>query len=259
MIPYSIKNVSDCRQTVTGGGSSSLTITNDTASLTTIVGESSYLNTFILAVPGETVTIKCAAKVVSGTVGTRASMAIDYPASANLKNRVEFDSTDWKEYSISFTIPITSSGSNYLKLLWGMYTSLAGSVKIRNISIHKKGGTQPVANLFANALIQLSAGTPTVNVNFSNVGIETLSYDVASKELRVTIDPVYLSSAQLAPVIQVNMTSEVYPELVPKWKAYDRATGQFVVKFIDMALAVPVAVDLATYPSTFYLAVTAIS
>ena len=258
MIAHTIKGVDDCKQTVVGG-SSSLTITNDTASLTSIVGESSYLNTYILAVAGETVTMKCTAKVVSGTVGTKPCMAIDYPAAASLKNKIEFDSTDWKDYSVSFTVPITSSGSNYLKLLWGMYTSLAGSVKIRNVSIHKKGGTQPVANLFANALIQLSAGVPTVNDNFSNVGIKALSYDVASKELRITIDPVYLASAQLAPVIQVNMTAEFYPELAPKWKAYDRATGQFIVQFIDMSLAVPITVDLATYPNTFYLAVTAIS
>jgi len=251
MTNVSTTSFNDWSQEINGAGSS-LTLSNKKASIVSVVGEKSFLYKSIPARAGEKVTLSCMGRLISGASGTRGSLGIDYPAAASLKNSIEIDSPHWQEYKLSFVVPHTANDTQYVQLVVGCWTALAGSIEVTEPKIQVENGAGAFARIWAAGLIKMASGTPSINENFAHVGIEALSYNSTTKELTVTI-PKCPNYVNVAPIISVQFTHDDALDYIPKAGSFDRTTGEFTVKFFDVTASSPLApVDISGI-STCYI------
>lgn len=256
MTNMSTTSFNDWGQEIVGAGSS-LTLADKKASITSVVGQKSFLYKRIPARVGEKVTLSCMGRLISGSAGTRASLGIDYPAAAGLKNSIEIDSLHWKEYKLSFVVPHTANDTQYVQLVVGCWTALAGQVEVTEPKIQVENGAGAFARIWAAGLIKMASGTPSINENFAHVGISAVSYSSSTKSLTITI-PQCPNYSNVAPIINVQFTHDDALDYIPKAGSFNRTTGEFTVKFFDVTASSPLApVDISSI-TTCYIWVSAI-
>ena len=151
------------------------------------LGESAKATRFVNVSASEKITVKCHARVTSGTQG---SIGIDYPTAGNLHVVTKVTSTEWQVYECTMIIPQSATSDALCQIQIGSYGSDAGMVEFTNPSVVKESVTLGAAQVLAMGQIYFDASDsniPKVNPGFCNHGIYALSYDVASKSLSITI------------------------------------------------------------------------
>ncbi|MCH2085915.1 MAG: hypothetical protein MK175_01920 [Pseudoalteromonas sp.] len=226
------------------GGSGAINITGEVARMSSAasLGEFAYLSKKIPARPGDKITLTCLARRLSGNDGTSGSLAIDYPSTGDLKNRVEVNSPHWQEYTCSFTVPETANEGDYVGCTFGVYTSVGGEIEVTDIKISSTKAVSPV--VWCTGLITLTAGAPVVHQSFASMGIQSVEYNSSNAELKVKIKS-SVASNNLAPILDAKLTHDAGHKYDARAGQFNLDTGEFTIKFIDMSLATPAAVDIS--------------
>lgn len=226
------------------GGSGAITITGEVARMSSIASldEYAYLSKKIPARPGDKVTLTCLARRLSGNDGTSGSLAIDYPATGELKNRVEVNSPHWQEYTCSYTVPETANENDYVGCTFGVYTSVGGEIEVTDIKLSSTKAVSPV--IWCAGLISLTNGSPVVHQSFANIGIQSVNYNASRAELVVKIKSSF-GNNNLAPIFNVKLTHDAGYKYDARAGQFDLDTGEFIIKFIDISLATPAPVDIS--------------
>ena len=243
----------DWDQTVTGTGT--ITASGDKFSISSSVGvDKAFLRKNIPAKPGEKVTFTCLARLVSGSSGTYGRLGIDYPSGGQLKTSVEVDSTSWQEYSVSFTVPHTAEYDDLVLPVVGAWTSLGGEIEVTSPRISVENGTYGAfPRVIGAALVKLQAGTAEINANFVRIGVESVSYSSATKQLTVQLDRGVGNGAKTAPIVYANLTHDAGFSYVTKAGGYDRANARFTIEFFDMTAATVQPEEVSGIASAMYI------
>lgn len=238
----------------TSDAGTTLTASGDKYTIASTVGTRAYLRKKLNAKPGEKVTFTCLARLVSGSSGTRPRLGVDFPSSGQLKTSVEIDSTSWQEYSVSFTVPHTADYDDELIFVVGAWTSLSGEVEVTAPRISVENGTYSAfPRLIGAALIKIQSGVAEINSNFAQVGIESVSYSSATKQLTVQLDRGIGNGVFNAPIVYANLTHDNGWSYVTKAGGYDRANARFTIEFFDMSAATVQPTEVSGIASAMYI------
>lgn len=234
--------------------SSSLVVVDEVMTATSVVGESAKKTKYIQARAGEKVTFSVLARVTS--VGGTGAIAIDYPTPGDLLSMQRITSTDWQEYSISASIPLTAPVNGYVSLQAGLFNSDAGTVEFTCPKVTKGNSQIGASQSIAKALLyfDITDRLPKINKGFVHHGIYSLYYDVPTKTLTITTDTTTRDDQEagserlpLFPIITGAMTFDnIGASLTIKYGGYNNVTGEFFAKFYNASGAL---VDMSTIAS----------
>lgn len=192
----------------------------------------SYLRKRLPARPGDKITVKCLAKVNSGTP----AISIDYPAQGSQKNEITFTQNEWKEYEVSYVVPYTADiGSDYVQISIGLFTNDSGNVDIVLPRIEVSNCTNGFARVHCMGLISLEkvggVTSAKINANYSNSGIISVNYNPATPALEIVTAKSPNASYGIRPIFSVDLSTERLPDLYTRIGEYDPTTGEILVKF----------------------------
>lgn len=243
----------DWDEVLTGTGA--ITASGDKFSISSIAGvDKAYFRKYIPAIPGEKVTLTCLARVVSGSSGTYGRLGIDYPNSGQLKNSVEIDSTSWKEYSVSFTVPHTAAYNSLVHFVVGTWTALGGEVEVTSPRISVENGTYSAfPKVIGACLVKLQSGVAEINPNFARIGVESVSYSSSTKQLTVQLARGTENLVNTGPIVYANLTHDAGWEYVAKAGSYNRPSANFTIEFFDMTAATVQPEDVSGISSAMYI------
>lgn len=224
-----------------GHVASSVTVTDELLSCTSVVGESAKKSKYIQVRAGDTVTLSVMARVVNP--GDTASIAIDFPTPGSLITKRAINSTEWQEYTISANIDVSAPVNSIAVFQIGLFGSDSGTAEFMLPKISKNnsqiGSTQSLAIglLYFDSLDNL----PKINDGFSNHGIYNLVY--AANVLTVTTDTSQRLDPEdpseripVLPIITVQMTLGGQGNLLTAQAGnYDYTTGEFEIQFFSTA------------------------
>lgn len=190
---------------------------------------SAYGRKRIFLKPGELVTVRFVARLISGGGDTAPGCNIEFPSEGDVVSGVKLDSTEWKEYAVSFAAPWTAGDGDYLQISLGSFTNRVGEAEFILPSIDISNAIYGAPRRIAQAYIKLDAGVASLHSLFANHGVRSVSYSAANKELTVTVDPV----TEGLPIPFVGISADNAAAVVAK--PYEIFSGSVKIKFMDTA------------------------
>lgn len=228
---YQTQDFSDYQQTVDAG--QTLTIANGAATISAPIGQRSYLSMQLRVRPGDVVSVRFTARLISGVDNTGPGALIQAALpSGTVSSNVEVASTSFAEYEVSILVPKQTTGLTTVTVTVGSWTSVGGSIEVVGCPAISLSGDYCVPIAHAMAVINSNNGVVSVSPNSSRFGIKSVSYDAPNNQVLIqTSAPVYGNSFR-APFAIANQTLYSNPQIRPV-ADFDRSTGVISVKFID--------------------------
>jgi hypothetical protein len=232
--------------TITTTGAATAVVSGEVLTCTSAVGENAKAAKFIAVRPGELLKVSFLAKRISGSDDTSGGAAIVY---SGTNDRIRVTSEEWQEYSISYQLPPTAADAAFVAVEFGVFTADAGSVKFLRPRAEIIGAQNAGLRTIACGLITLTSGTPTVNTNFTSLGISALAYDAGTKTLTITTDKTS-GAAYSSPLFFVGMTQNGNGlKIEPKAGSWSAVAGTVQVQFADTTTGL--SVDIAVLGTMF--------
>jgi hypothetical protein len=191
-----------------------------------------YMQKYLPARAGERITFSFLARRISGNP----QASIDYPATGTSKAVVDIDSDELREYTIEYIVPFTTVvTTDYIQCTVGVFTTPAGECEVISPRIAVSGSSQGFLRVWCAGLIVLTraAGvtTATLNNNFINAGIKSVSWSSVTDILTVTTLQSPNSSFGIRPIFSAEFTTDILPNVIAKTGKYDPVAGDFEVQF----------------------------
>lgn len=231
---------------------SSVSVSDEKLTCTSVVGESAKKTKYINVRAGETIRLTVVARVLSQ--GDNASIAIDFPSPGNLLTSKTINSTEWQSYEISAVVPVSAVDGDYVSLQIGLFGDDEGTAEFYCPTVGKDysqlGTTQTLA--CAQIFFDTTAGNAArINQGFSNHGIYSLLYNSINKELYLNIDKTPRddpeTSPETIPTRPLFFTQMAFDNSGPQVRAlvsdYNYLTGDLTIRFYDNS---GVLVDITT-------------
>lgn len=220
-------------QTVSAGGVISLT--NKVATISAPSGESTRIDKHILADAGCSVRCRVFARAVSGSGG---SLTIDYLPIDRGGDAIRITSTEWREYTASFTVPLNVPDNQRITFGMGKFAADAtGSAMFHSPRFEVMQTMLGAPRILGRGLIRLAAGVPSLSLAHQQDGIDALSYDAATATLSITMRQNNGAALHLSPLLFPVMTDENTTAAGRLTEArpidYDPTTGIATIRFIN--------------------------
>lgn len=222
-------NMYDWQKFETGTGS--IAVDNDRkVTITCGASSSFYISKILSAFPNEKFKVKFKARIVDGS---GAGISLDYPTSGASKNLLEITGNEWKEYEISYTIPLNSSATagNVLKISIGLFGSYEGTVEVADVVIEVENSSIPAPRVYGMCLFTINNGTVSINTGFSEMGIKQFSNATTIMTVDVEASG---SSSGASPIFYAQLTSDTNLGVIAKVGGYNKTTGQVNIVFVDV-------------------------
>lgn len=193
----------------------------------------SYLQRRLAVRGGETITVKCSAKKISGNP----TISIDFDGIGELKSQLSIDSEYWQEYELSYSVPFNADPTlGYLQIAIGVINADEGSVDIANARIESRNGAFGASLVYCMGLVKLEktggAVVASINENYHRCGLLGVYYNSSAPALYITtLTTRSQGNENLRPLFFANLTNERLPDLIPKIGQFNPSTGEFLVQF----------------------------
>lgn len=217
------------------GVGGSYSITNGIGRIYSPASVSTKYEKSVLVGPGVTVEMKIYARSLGGAGG---AVAIDYLPLGRAGGSVSITSTEYREYAVSFTTPLSSPDNLRVTFAIGNFAAMGeGSFEFHTprISIYDTDLGAP--RILARGLILLDSGVPSLNTNYQADGIKALSYDAATASLTVTMRGNDGAGMRLHPLMIAQLTDDNTTLTGRRLHAlcgrYNRDDGTAKVTFVD--------------------------
>tara|TARA_R110002153_G_scaffold264221_1_gene425995 strand:+ start:35 stop:2380 length:2346 start_codon:yes stop_codon:yes gene_type:complete len=227
---------------------SSVSISGEVLTCTSIVGESSKASRHINVQAGEVITFAVLARLISGN---SAGIAIDYPRSGITQTITPIFSNEWQWYEASAIIPITAVDDTNCVLQAGVFGSMNGTAEFMLPRVMKGNIQRGASQNLAMGQIYFDTADnniPKINPGFVNNGIYALSYNVPTKELSITIDRLIRNDPEGAIDVTATLAIPTRPlffgnvtfdnngeQLSVKFSEYAYNTGVLKARFYDQS------------------------
>lgn len=215
----------DWKVQASGGGT--VSFVNGGVVCSGAVGQAAHLEKYLLARPGEKITVRVMARLVNGDPDKLPSIGIDYPAGGTLVNSVKIASSDWQQYELSFAVPLSADlSTEYIHVVAGSWSALSGSVEMAAPEICVESAPAPFARVWALGSILFSSSGVAVDGSYANIGISSVRLSADNKTLYAKIsDPLPTQTwIPISPVVLVSVGMET-PALYAN-AAFSRSTGE---------------------------------
>lgn len=153
----------------TDGGS--VSVTGGILTATASVGDRGYLYSSHVCNEGEVYIFSCDAKLDSfDTVNPAPGLFIDHPSLPSGQNRIRFDSSQWKNYQLMFTVP-KDNVKNASSVIFGagVITDQSGSAQIRNPMVRLEKTAPMSQSIWARGRFGLTSGGVLSTSQQSNI------------------------------------------------------------------------------------------
>lgn len=195
-----------------------------------VAGQAAHMEKYLLARPGEKITIRVMARLIDGDPANPPGIGIDYPVGGTLVNSVKIASSDWQQYELSFAVPLTADlSSQYIHIAAGSWTALSGSVEMAAPEILVESAPAPFARVWATGAILFSSSGVAISGSHANIGIRAVRLSADNKTLYAKIsDPLPTQTwLPISPVVHVSVGSSA-PALYAK-ADFSRSTGEVAI------------------------------
>lgn len=240
-------------RTTTGDGT--LTLTDSRIECASGIGSGrARVNKRLILSPGESILFQVMARRVSGADATSGGLSIDFPGEGASVTSTRVTSSEWQEYSLRYTLPLTATEADFVMVSCGVFTSDGGEVHYQFPRVTLSNSQHGALRTWAMGMIQMTSGTPTIHTHFVQFGIVSVSY--GSNTLSIQTKPGTVGGfSNPLPIVQMTTdTGTNALRLIPK-AFFDRSTGVVSVQFVDCTTGA--VVDAASYGS-FRLAVSVV-
>lgn len=215
----------------------SFTTTDDKVNIqtaTTAGGDRAFIYKRLAAFPGEVITVKFRAKVISGSMGA----SVDYPSSGTSVISKTIAVSDWQTHTLTYCTPDTATAASYYQIAIGQYTGFSGECEIADVQISVENNKLPTMRAYAGCLLEIASGVVSVNESFSCVGIDRDDIDGLSTittSMTINVPAVGNNNASAAPIFYASTTNDnaSFYKVIVKAGQYNRATGAVTFTFID--------------------------
>lgn len=200
----------------------------------------------VYALPGETITISCLCRLVSGT---RARMKINWPTAGAPKNQIYIESGSWEKKTLKFAVPHTHDPvSDVLNVVLSSNNEDDGLIEFAELVIESDGAGLSTPRMIACGKIKMLAGIPSIDDNYASFGIKSLSYD--GSLLQVYTDYTFPINNGQIPIAIATKDGQLLRQ-VDIGATMDRfGLGRVYVAFSDSSSPTGAIVNLTT-PATY--------
>lgn len=244
MIKVASNSVLDLNKLTVGTGS--VTVNDKSITLTsTSSTDKAYVHKFIPTRAGTRVTARITARcLIAPEVGKEMKLAFDN-YKQGLVSQIAIDSTDWKTYTISTTVPYDKSGIVYFKAVAGAWNNQISSVEIAEFDVFVEDTGFASARIHAMGVINVN--TATLDTQRTAIGIRDLMYQDGVLTIQ-TDNFINMIVGDNLPAQHLQLQANVKCPVQAYISAFDHKTGVIKVKFASLQTGENV--DIRTAPFT---------